>query len=518
MDMIVRLDQRRIISRAVVTAARQEADMKRVRGKGGRLPQRRTTRGCRLPRWTIRQRSLRRYSQRELDSSGLSHRKRRSKSVFHLVKIAFDAQGCCPGSTGGGMSRHGFVEICAGAGGQSLGLERAGFEHELSVELDPSACCTLRHNRPHWKVIQGDVANPGVWNPAEYAGIGLLAGGVPCPPFTVAGKQLGANDERDLFAWAVEQCSVIQPRALLLENVRGLSMPRFSAYRQRVLDRLGELGYVGDWRLLHASDYGVPQLRPRFVLVAMLPVDFAYFTWPQPRGKPSTVGETLLDLMAANGWRGAARWAIKANAIAPTIVGGSKKHGGPDLGPTRAKQSWRKMGVNPMVLADAAPSWQDPVGLLPKLTCEMVARLQGWDNEVYNWTFTGGKTAKYRQIGNAFPPPVACALGEQIRRAIDHDGQPRSLVEGTSVKQDPVYAVLREDGGFLTMDQVLRRLAVPMEVPAFERHLAHLKRDFRIEVDTRKTGDAYKLGEFKAFVGQDDHLRHEAFLNPSRIS
>ena len=78
--------------------------------------------------------------------------------------------------------------------------------------------------------------------------------------------------------------------------------------------------------------------------------------------------------------------------------------------------------------------------------------------------------------------------------------------------------MLREDGGFLTMEQILRRLAVPMEVPAFERHLAHLKRDFRIEVDTRKTGDAYQLGEFKAFVGQDDHLRHEAFLNPSRIS
>ena len=77
----------------------------------------------------------------------------------------------------------------------------------------------------------------------------------------------------------------------------------------------------------------------------------------------------------------------------------------------------------------------------------------------------------------------------------------RLLVEESSVAHDPVYAVLRQDGGFLTMDQILRRLAVPMEVPAFERHLAHLKRDFRIEVETRKTGDAYKLGEFKAFVG-----------------
>jgi DNA (cytosine-5)-methyltransferase 1 len=222
--------------------------------------------------------------------------------------------------------------------------------------------------------------------------------------------------------------------------------------------------------------------------------------------------------MAADGWRGAAAWAERANDIAPTIVGGSKKHGGPDLGPTRAKRAWREMGVDALGIADSAPSDHDPVTLLPKLTCEMVARLQGWDGGTYRWTFTGRKTANYRQIGNAFPPPVARTIGDQIRSALDHDGAPRPLVEETSVKHDPVYAILRDDGGFLTMDQILRRLAEPMEIPAFERHLAHLKRDFHIDVEPRKAGDAYRLGEFKAFVGQDNHLRHEAFLNPSKIS
>src|SRR5215469_7637314 len=173
----------------------------------------------------------------------------------------------------GGRVHHRVVEICAGAGGQSLGLELAGFDHELSVELDPDACATLRYNRPHWKVAEGDVASPAVWDPGQHEGIDLLAGGVPCPPFTVAGKQLGATDERDLFAWAVELCGVVRPRALLLENVRGLSLPRFSAYRQHVLDRLTELGYIADWRLLQAADFGVPQLRPRFVLVAMRQAD-----------------------------------------------------------------------------------------------------------------------------------------------------------------------------------------------------------------------------------------------------
>ena len=410
------------------------------------------------------------------------------------------------------------VEVCAGAGGQSLGLELAGFEHELAVELDPNACATLRRNRPQWKVAQGDAADPAVWRPDRYAGVDLVAGGVPCPPFTIAGKQLGATDERDLFAWAIELCGTIRPRALLLENVRGLSLPRFAAYRQRVLDRLAELGYAADWRLLHASQYGVPQLRPRFVLVAMRPEDLAYFGWPETEGDPGTVGETLAELMAANGWPGAERWARKANDIAPTIVGGSKKHGGADLGPTRAKRAWRELGVNALGIADAAPSADDPATLLPKLTCAMVARLQGWDDAEYRWTFTGRKTSHYRQIGNAFPPPVARAIGGRIRRALDREGAPVELVEHGSAAHDPVYAILRDDGGFLTMEQVLRRLRDPMEIPAFERHLAHLRRDFRIEVDRRTTGDAYRLGEFRAFVGQDDHLRHEAFARPAQIS
>jgi DNA (cytosine-5)-methyltransferase 1 len=410
------------------------------------------------------------------------------------------------------------VEICAGAGGQSLGLEKAQFAHELAVELDPNACNTLRYNRPAWKVAEGDVANADVWNPADYEGIDLLAGGVPCPPFTIAGKQLGASDERDLFAWAIELCGTVKPRALLLENVRGLSMPRFSAYRQHVLDRLYELGYVGDWQLLHAADFGVPQLRPRFVLVAMRPEDFKFFSWPDPLGEPPTVGQALKDLIKAGGWPGAKAWVRKANGIGPTIVGGSKKHGGADLGPTRAKRAWAELGVDAMGVADNPPGKDDSVDLKPKLTCEMVARVQGWDDRTYAWTFTGRKTSKYRQIGNAFPPPVAHAIGNKIHAALRHDGEAQQLVENIEVKHDPIYAVLRQNSRPLTMDQILSRLEQPLDASGFERHINHLKHDFNIDIHESKTGTAYRLGSFKAFVGQDDHVRHEAFVNPSKIS
>ena len=421
------------------------------------------------------------------------------------------------------------VEICAGAGGQALGLERAGFEHALAVELDGSACATLRANRPGWKVAQGDVADPEVWEPEAYAGVDLIAGGVPCPPFTVAGRQLGATDERDLFAWAVELCGRIRPRALLLENVRGLSLNRFGAYRQHVLDRLRELGYVPGWQLLHASDFGVPQLRPRFVLVAVRAEDAPWFRWPAPSEvAPPTVGETLGDLMGARGWHGAERWARRADGIAPTIVGGSKKHGGADLGPTRAKQAWAELGVDGLGLADEAPGPDDDPALRPKLTCAMVARLQGWQDD-WGWEFTGRKTARYRQVGNAFPPPVAEAVGRAIRRALAHEGDPVPLADESAHVHDPVFAVLRGQPGFLTAEQITAAVRATgsghgrpgprLSGPTVLRRLTDLGRDFHVETTTGRDGPAYRLGEFKAFLGQVDHARHEQFsLSRATIS
>ncbi|MEU0564755.1 DNA cytosine methyltransferase [Nonomuraea sp. NPDC005983] len=410
------------------------------------------------------------------------------------------------------------IEICAGAGGQALGLERAGFEHELAVELDPNAVNTLRHNRPQWKIAEGDVADVHVWNPEDYAPgesgrpIDLLAGGVPCPPFTIAGKQLGATDERDLFAWAIELVYIIKPRALMLENVRGLSLPRFAGYRQHVLDRLREFGYAAEWRLLQASDYGVPQLRPRFVLVAMAPEDFSYFHWPEPIGKPPTVGETLFPLMAANGWDGAEDWAEKANDIAPTIVGGSKKHGGADLGPTRAKRAWAALGVDAFGVHDSAPPYpptRPMTELGPKLTCEMVARIQGWDDGEFRWTFTGKKTSNYRQIGNAFPPPVAKALGTAIASALNRTAEQRE--RDPDIEHDPIYRVLRAKSDFMTAAQIARAIETPLEPYELERRISLLGRDFHIEISNGKSSTAYRLGEFKAFRGQDDHVRHRQF-------
>jgi len=316
------------------------------------------------------------------------------------------------------------MEICAGGGGQALGLELAGYDHAAVVEIDAAACATLRQNRPDWNVIEGDLHS---FDGRPYRGIDLLAGGVPCPPFSIAGKQLGANDERDLFPVALRLVEETQPRAVMLENVRGLAAPKFAEYRAGILNRLHALGYRADWRLLNASDYGVPQLRPRFILVALRQDIADRFEWPKPVGKPPTVGETLRDLMASRGWAGAARWADAAAEVAPTVVGGSKKHGGPDLGPTRARRQWRQLGVDGLGIAGEPPGPEFPVDGIPKLTVQMVARVQGFPD---SWCFCGKKTAAYRQVGNAFPPPVATAVAKSILRALAKNGKKASADRG----------------------------------------------------------------------------------------
>lgn len=304
------------------------------------------------------------------------------------------------------------LEICAGAGGQSSGLEMAGFGHSLAVEIDRDAAATLRLNRPEWDVHEGDVRDI---NGRDYKGIDLLSGGVPCPPFSIAGKQLGADDERDLFPEAIRLVREARPTAVMLENVKGLASVRFAPYRQSILDALDEMGYDADWQLFNSSEFGVPQLRPRFILVAMKRRNFRKFTWPRAVGTPPTVGRVVAPLMGSRGWEGAAEWAKRANNIAPTLVGGSKKHGGADLGPTRAKQAWLQLGVDGKGIADEAPAPDAPLDYVPRLTNDMAARIQGFDSE---WHFSGRKTSVYRQIANAFPPPVAKAIGESIAEAM----------------------------------------------------------------------------------------------------
>ena len=161
----------------------------------------------------------------------------------------------------------------------------------------------------------------------------------------------------NLFPAILDLTEQLRPRAVMIENVRGLMGAKFDPYRREILERLQGLGYTrAEWELLQAADYAVPQLRPRAILVALSDDVEGTWRWPEPDPSAAqTVGETLLDLMAEGGWPFADVWAKRASRVAPTLVGGSKKHGGPNLGPTRAKREWADLGCDGMGIANAAP-------------------------------------------------------------------------------------------------------------------------------------------------------------------
>lgn len=306
------------------------------------------------------------------------------------------------------------IEICAGAGGQAIGLEQAGFEHVLLVELEKEYCESLKRNRPNWNVQCMDVHK---FDGRPFRNeIDLLSGGVPCPPFSIAGKQLGKDDERDLFPEMLRLVDEINPRLVMIENVKGLLSPKFDGYRQHIIDTLSNLGYNTHIELVNASDYGVPQLRPRVVIIGIRKDIHDIFRFPQKELTTSNVGDSIYDLISENGWKLADEWRLKANKIAPTLVGGSKKHGGPDLGPTRAKAAWAELGVDGKGIANEAPS-ADFEGM-PRLTPRMLARIQGFPD---NWDFGKKKTIACRMIGNAFPPPVAYKIGHQLYKTLRNE-------------------------------------------------------------------------------------------------
>lgn len=183
------------------------------------------------------------------------------------------------------------LELCAGGGGQALGYEQAGIDHAALVELDRHACSTLRLNRPDWRVIEQDL---NCLSGSEFKGVDIISGGLPCPPFSIAGKQLGTRDERNLFPVMIRLVDEIRPRAVMIENVRGILDAVFEDYRQYIAGELSKLGYQPGWKLMNASDFGVPQLRPRVVFVAVRKEYSEHFSWPSqtmvplPNGGRST--------------------------------------------------------------------------------------------------------------------------------------------------------------------------------------------------------------------------------------
>ncbi|MFI6852678.1 DNA cytosine methyltransferase [Streptomyces sp. NPDC050416] len=322
------------------------------------------------------------------------------------------------------MSGLTFVDVCSGAGGLALGLEQAGFEPRLLLDDDDSAVTTLRTNRPQWNVLHADLLD---FDPAEHPvsyDVDLLAAGLPRVKSSATVGRTDSRVEERLLEAAVYLVHAIRPRAVLIENVPGLAhSDEYQPFRDFTRAELAHLGYEFSWFVVNAVEFGVPQSRKQGVLIAVERHRAKAFRQPTPTvQEPTTVGAALGPSMASRGWQDAGRWAAQADQPAPTLVGGSKNRGGADLGPTGAKRKWATMGVNAHTLGDQVPGpefvWDPELGRdnMVKITAEQAALLQGFPE---SWEIAGLKTARYRQIGHATPPPVGEALGRAVAEALD---------------------------------------------------------------------------------------------------
>lgn len=309
------------------------------------------------------------------------------------------------------------VEICAGAGAQALGLERAGFEPVVLIDSKADACFTIDLNRPSWDVICMDVVDFHPRMRPDTRSVDLVSGGLPRVKSTATVGRVEDSEERKVLKAAIELVTAVMPKAVLLENVPDLVESHdFATDRSWIEATLRDVGYHVNWKVLNAADFGVPQNRKSGFLVALLDPYSARFSWPEPDElPPPTVGETLAASMASLGWPGADRWVKGADRIAPALVGGSDRRGGADLGPTGSKKAWASLGVNGNSLGDTPPDATFPLDGQPKLTVAQAAKIQAFPDD---WNFCGGKTSRYRQIGHAMPPPLAAAVGHCIASAL----------------------------------------------------------------------------------------------------
>lgn len=316
-----------------------------------------------------------------------------------------------------GTGRFSFLEICAGAGAQALGLERAGFDPVMLIETKADACFTIGLNRPEWDIVCMDVLqfHPGLR--PDVMGVDLVSGGLPRVKSLATAGRTEDTEERRVLRAAISLACAIRPKAVLFENVPDLvEDAEFDADRAWIETELLKAGLRSSWKVLNAADFSVPQNRKSGFLIALREPYFARFTWPEPNGAPPpTVGQVLGPSMSARGWPGAGHWIRKANRIAPALVGGSDRRGGADLGPTGSKKAWAALGVNGTSLGDEPPGPDFPVDDEPKLTVEQAATVQSFPAD---WKLHGGKTSRYRQVGHAMPPPLATAVGLAIAAAL----------------------------------------------------------------------------------------------------
>ncbi|MEI7503898.1 MAG: DNA (cytosine-5-)-methyltransferase [Paludibacter sp.] len=327
-------------------------------------------------------------------------------------------------------NKYSVLELFAGAGGLAIGMEKAGIECVALNEIDKWACQTLRTNRPHWKVLEGDIRT---FDFTEYNNkVDVVTGGFPCQAFSYAGKKLGLADARGtLFYEFARVVKEVNPPICIGENVRGLLSHENGKTLEGMISILDEIGYnVVPFQVLKAINYNVPQKRERLILVGIRKdIDLKY-DYPKPFNKiynlidalkkgelfdcdvPQSNGakypkskKDVLDLVPQKGY-----WRDLPIDIQKEFMGGSYLLGGGKTGIAR-RIGWDE----PCLTLTCSPAQKQTERCHPEetrpFTVREYARIQTFPDD---WSFDGSLAQQYKQIGNAVPVNLGKEVGYSI--------------------------------------------------------------------------------------------------------
>lgn len=380
--------------------------------------------------------TVRRWDKRGLIKSRRSMQNHRVFNIDEVARVANQISGNATNqykilkSKKNGLT---CIDLFAGAGGTALGLENAGFEHLLLSEWDKAACSTLRHNRPKWNVIEGDVSDVDF---KPYAGqVDLVEGGFPCQAFSYAGKKMGFEDTRGTlfyqFARAIKETF---PKVAVGENVKGLlthdggrTLTTMLEVLRSIKNKSG-IGYKVDFKILRSQYLDVPQKRERLIIVAIREDIFdGSFHFPEENDYVVTLRDAIGDRPQAPGSAYPKRkaeimrmvpeggyWRDLPEKIQREYLAGSYNLGGGKTGMAR-RLAWDE----PSLTLTCAPAQKQTERCHPEETRPLnvieYARIQTFPD---SWEFPGSVAQTYKQIGNAVPVNLGFHIGKMVESII----------------------------------------------------------------------------------------------------
>lgn len=358
-----------------------------------------------------------------------------------------------------------FLGLFTGAGGLDLGFELEGFQHTESNEILDYAVNTLRHNRPNWTIIHGDVKD---YTPSFKKGLDVLLAGFPCQGFSLGGNRDEADERNTLYREVVRIADVMQPRVIVLENVLNLRTMKHpetgKPFAQQISEELASIGYTTKFDFFRVSEHGAPQTRRRFIFIAYKGDTLKHFRFPKKQ-RDTTIRDFLYDLgqdLTIELPNHNPEWGFKSyahtetgepyaeNEISiPIRLSRTASDGNPirnfdspfpaidtatvwgwGIGNVTAKRIEKERDNSKFVRNpnSDAKLWRISASKIRPFTAREYARLQTFPDD---WVFLGNNKRELQlQIGNAVPVLFAKNIASKVRQALEvMDGKREVKVE-----------------------------------------------------------------------------------------